>query len=88
MMRRVGLFAALQLAAPTVLLAQEAATVAGFRAVNDKQPAPGATAIAAEAKALLAAMVEKGQAKCAPMAVTIALVASASSVSLAPAQAR
>ena len=81
-MLRVGLFAALQLAAPTGLLAQEAAAVAGFRAVNDKEPAPEATAIAAEAKALLAAMVEKGQAKCAPAAVAIDAIAPATAARL------
>ena len=79
-MLRAGFFAALLLAAP--VLAQDAQTVAGFRAVNNKEPAPEAAVIAAEAKAVLAAMAAKGQAKCTPTAVAIDAIAPATAARL------
>lgn len=80
---RFGLLGAVALlVVPVSLAAQDATTVAGFRAVNGQQPAPAAEVIAGEAMKLLAAMARDGQVKCAPTAVAIDTIAPATATRL------
>lgn len=81
-MRFGFLGAAALLLAPVSLAAQDAKAVAVFQAVNDKEKAPEAPVIAAEAMTLLAAMAKAGQVKCAPTAVAIDAIAPATATRL------
>ena len=81
MMRRLAIMGALLLM-PVGVAAQDAVTTAGLRAINNREPAPDAAAIAAEAQTLLAAMVKAGQAKCLPSAVAVDGIAPATATRL------